>query len=86
MNVVANLPYNITKLALRQMLPLSERISHLHFMLQARSCHASLPGCCRSSRGGTDLCYSVMLCGPCSKPATYHGDLASCWAYYWSAC
>ena len=38
-NVVANLPYNITKMALRQMLPLSDRISHLHFMLQASGCH-----------------------------------------------
>lgn len=32
--VVANLPYYITKDVLRQMLPMSDRISHLHFMLQ----------------------------------------------------
>lgn len=32
--MVANLPYYITKDVLRQMLPMSDRISHLHFMLQ----------------------------------------------------
>lgn len=35
--VVANLPYYITKDVLRQMLPMSDRISHLHFMLQVRA-------------------------------------------------
>ena len=35
-NVVANLPYNITKSVLRQMLPLGDSFSHLHFMLQVR--------------------------------------------------
>ena len=41
--MVANLPYNITKMALRQMLPLTDRISHLHFMLQVCCCQLLLP-------------------------------------------
>jgi 16S rRNA A1518/A1519 N6-dimethyltransferase RsmA/KsgA/DIM1 with predicted DNA glycosylase/AP lyase activity len=41
-NVVANLPYNITKSVLRQMLPLGDSFSHLHFMLQVRAAASSL--------------------------------------------
>ncbi len=34
--MVANLPYNITKLAMRKLLPLGDNLSHLYLMLQVR--------------------------------------------------
>lgn len=36
LKLVANLPYNITKLAMRKLLPLGDNLSHLYLMLQVR--------------------------------------------------
>lgn len=84
--VVANLPYYITKDVLRQMLPMSDRISHLHFMLQVRLATLARPKPGQQSRpqGGTHHATGtgrpftpprIGGCGECSQACTASGAL-----------